>query len=398
MKELSRVYSAIEPSATMAVDAKFKQMKADGIPVVGFGAGEPDFDTPDFIKEAAIAAIRNGQTKYTPAAGTNDVRQAVAYRIKEDFGVDYDWSSIIVSSGAKACLFAVFSVLINPGDEVILPAPFWVSYSAQIKMCGGVPVSVFAPESQSFKITPEQLEAAITDKTKAFVINNPSNPTGMIYNREELLALAEVCVRHDLYIVSDEIYYRLCYDGAEFVSVASLGEDIKKHTILINGVSKSYAMTGWRCGYAAFGDKNMAKITANALSQALGGIGTMNQVAMAAALRGPQDSVEVMRRVFQERRDYMVSRINAIEGVSCIKPNGAFYVMMNIEDQIGRTLGGHEIRTASDFSLAFLEKGLVAVVACDAFGIDHFIRWTYAASMENIKEGLDRLEKFLKDQ
>ena len=325
MKELSRVYSAIEPS-------------------------------PDFIKEAAIAAIRNGQTKYTPAAGTNDVRQAVAYRIKEDFGVDYDWSSIIVSSGAKACLFAVFSVLINPGDEVILPAPFWVSYSAQIKMCGGVPVSVFAPESQSFKITPEQLEAAITDKTKAFVINNPSNPTGMIYNREELLALAEVCVRHDLYIVSDEIYYRLCYDGAEFVSVASLGEDIKKHTILINGVSKSYAMTGWRCGYAAFGDKNMAKITANALSQALGGIGTMNQVAMAAALRGPQDSVEVMRRVFQERRDYMVSRINAIEGVSCIKPNGAFYVMMNIEDQIGRTLGGHEIRTASDFSMAFLEK------------------------------------------
>ena len=398
MKELSRVYSAIEPSATMAVDSKFKQMKADGIPVVGFGAGEPDFDTPDFIKDAAIAAIRNGQTKYTPAAGTNDVRQAVAYRIKEDFGVDYDWSSIIVSSGAKACLFAVFSVLINPGDEVILPAPFWVSYSAQIKMCGGVPVSVFAPESQSFKITPEQLEAAITDKTKAFVINNPSNPTGMIYNREELLALAEICVRHDLYIVSDEIYYRLCYDGAEFVSVASLGEDIKKHTILINGVSKSYAMTGWRCGYAAFGDKNMAKITANALSQALGGIGTMNQVAMAAALRGPQDSVEVMRRVFQERRDYMVSRINAIDGVSCIKPNGAFYVMMNIEDQIGRTLGGHEIRTASDFSMAFLEKGLVAVVACDAFGIDHFIRWTYAASMENIKEGLDRLEKFLKDQ
>ena len=398
MKELSRVYSAIEPSATMAVDTKFKQMKADGIPVVGFGAGEPDFDTPDFIKEAAIAAIRNGQTKYTPAAGTNDVRQAVAYRIKEDFDVDYDWSSIVVSSGAKACLFAVFSVLLNPGDEVILPAPYWVSYAAQIKMCGGIPVSVFAPESQAFKITPAQLEAAITDKTKAFVINNPSNPTGMIYSREELLALAEICVRHDLYIVSDEIYYRLCYDGAEFVSVASLGEEIKNHTILINGVSKSYAMTGWRCGYAAFGDKNMAKITANALSQAIGGIGTMNQAAMAAALRGPQDSVEEMRKVFEERRNYMVARINSIDGVSCIKPNGAFYVMMNIQDQIGRTLGGHEIRTASDFSMAFLEKGLVAVVACDAFGIDHFIRWTYATSLDNIKEGLDRLEKFLKEE
>ena len=398
MKELSKVYSAIEPSATMAVDSKFKQMKADGIPVVGFGAGEPDFDTPDFIKQAAIDAIRNGQTKYTPAAGTNDVRQAVTYRIKEDFGVDYDWSSVIVSSGAKACLFAVFSVLLNPGDEVILPAPYWVSYSAQIKMCGGVPVTVFAPESQSFKITPAQLEAAITEKTKAFVINNPSNPTGMIYTREELLALAEICVRHDLYIVSDEIYYRLCYDGAEFVSVASLGEEIYKHTILINGVSKSYAMTGWRCGYAAFGDKSIAKIAANALSQSMGGIGTMNQAAMAAALRGPQDSVEAMRQVFEDRRDYMVSRINAIDGVSCLKPNGAFYVMMNIEEQIGRILGGREIRTASDFSMAFLEKGLVAVVACDAFGIDNFIRWTYATSKENIKEGLDRLEKFLKGE
>ena len=396
MKEISRVYSAVAPSATMAVDAKFKQMKADGIPVVGFGAGEPDFDTPDFIKEAGIRAIQTGQTKYTPAAGTNDVRQAVAYRIKEDFGVDYDWSSIIVSSGAKACLFSVFTTLLNPGDEVILPAPYWVSYTEQIKMAGGVPVTVFAPESQSFKITPRQLEDAITDKTKAFVINNPSNPTGMIYTKEELEALMEVCVRYDLYIVSDEIYYRLCYDGKTFTSVASLGEDVKQHTILINGVSKSYAMTGWRCGYAAFGDKRLAKVAANALSQSMGSIGTMNQIAMAAALRGPQDSVEAMRKVFEERRNYMVERINSIDGVSCLKPDGAFYVMMNIEKLMGKTLGGTVINSASDFAMAFLEKGLVAVVACDAFGIDHFIRWTYATSMENIKEGLDRLEAFLK--
>ena len=398
MKELSRIYSAVAPSATMAVDSKFKQMKADGIPVVGFGAGEPDFDTPVFIKQAAISAIENGQTKYTPASGTNDVRQAVAYRIKEDFDVDYDWTSIIVSSGAKACLFAVFTALLNPGDEVILPAPYWVSYAEQIKMAGGVPVVVFAGEEQSFKITAEQLENAITDKTKAFVINNPSNPTGMIYTKEELSALAEVCVRHDLYVVSDEIYYRLCYGDNEFTCFASLGEDVKEHTILINGVSKSYAMTGWRCGYAAFGDKKLAKVVSNALSQAIGGIGTMNQVAMAAALRGPQDSVEVMRKVFEERRNYMVSRINAIEGVRCLMPDGAFYVMMNISDLIGKTLGGHEIRSASDFSLAFLEKGLVAVVSCDAFGIDNYIRWTYATSMENIKEGLDRLEKFLKGE
>ena len=398
MKELSRIYSAVAPSATMAVDAKFKQMKADGIPVVGFGAGEPDFDTPDFIKDAGIRAIQTGQTKYTPAAGTNDVRQAVAYRIKEDFGVDYDWSSIIVSNGAKACLFSVFTTLLNPGDEVILPAPYWVSYTEQIKMAGGVPVTVFAPESQRFKITPDQLEAAVTEKTKAFVINNPSNPTGMIYSRDELQALADICVKHDLYIVSDEIYYRLCYDGNEFVSVASLGEDVKRHTILVNGVSKSYAMTGWRCGYAAFGEKSIAKVAANALSQSMGSIGTMNQIAMAAALRGPQDSVEAMRKVFEERRNYMVERMNSIDGVSCIKPDGAFYIMMNIEKLIGRNLGGRRINTAGDFSMAFLEKGLVAVVACDAFGIDHFIRWTYATSLENIREGLDRLEAFLKSE
>jgi len=395
MKELSRIYSAVAPSATLAVDSKYKQMKAEGIPVVGFGAGEPDFDTPDFIKMAGIKAIVDGQTKYTSAAGTTDVRQAVAYRLKEDFNVDYDWSSIVVSSGAKACLHSLFATLFDPGDEVILPAPYWVSYAEQIRMVGAVPVVVFAPEEQHFKINARQLEAAITEKTKAFVINNPSNPTGMIYSREELSALAEVCVRHDLYIVSDEIYYRLCYDGKEFVSMASLGEDVKEHCILINGVSKSYAMTGWRCGYAACGDKRVAKVMANALSHSIGSIGTMNQAAMAAALRGPQDSVEVMRKVFEERRNYMVSRINSIDGVSCLMPDGAFYVMMNIEKLIGRTLGGRLIQTASDFSMAFLEKGLVAVVACDAFGIDHYVRWTYATSMENIKEGLDRLEKFL---
>ncbi len=397
MKELSRIYSAVAPSATMAVDAKFKQMKADGVPVVGFGAGEPDFDTPDFIKEAGIRAIQTGQTKYTPAAGTNDVRQAVAYRIKEDFGVDYDWSSIIVSNGAKACLFAVFTTLLNPGDEVVIPAPYWVSYTEQIKMAGGVPVTVFAPESQRFKITPEQLEAAITNKTKAFVINNPSNPTGMIYTRDELQTLADICVKHDLYIVSDEIYYRLCYDGNEFVSVASLGEDIKRHTILINGVSKSYAMTGWRCGFAACGDKRVAKVMTNCLSHAMGNIGAMNQAAMAEAMLGPQDSVDEMRRVFEERRDYLVKRMNAIEGVSCLKPNGAFYVMMNIEKLIGRTLAGRVIRDADDFAMAFLEGGLVAVVSCCAFGAPNYVRWTYATSLETIKEGLDRLEKFLKE-
>ncbi len=397
MKELSVIHSAVKPSATLAVNTKFKQMKADGIPVVGFGAGEPDFDTPDHIKEAAVKAIWDGQTKYTPTSGTMEVRKAIAYRVKEDLGVEYEPDAIVVSNGAKACLYAVMFTLLNPGDEVILPAPYWVSYSEMVAMNRGVPVIVHATEEQSFKITPEQLEAAITDKTKALVLNNPSNPTGMIYTREELKALCDVCVKHDLYIISDEIYYRLCYDGREFVSAASLGEEIYKHCILINGVSKSYSMTGWRCGFAAFGDKRIAKVMTNCLSHAMGSIGAMNQAAMAEALLGPQDSVAAMRDVFEARRDYLVERMNAIEGVSCLKPDGAFYVMMNIEKLIGRTLAGRVIRDADDFAMAFLEGGLVAVVSCCAFGAPNFVRWTYATSMETIREGLDRLERFLQE-
>ena len=397
MKELSVIHSAVKPSATLAVNTKFKQMKADGIPVVGFGAGEPDFDTPDHIKEAAIKAIWDGQTKYTPTPGTVEVRKAIAYRMKEDLGVEYEPEAIVVSNGAKACLYAVMFTLLNPGDEVILPAPYWVSYSEMVAMNRGVPVIVHASEKQNFKITPKQLEAAITDKTKALVINNPSNPTGMIYTRDELKALCDICVKHDLYIVSDEIYYRLCYDGKEFVSAASLGEEIYKHCILINGVSKSYAMTGWRCGFAAFGDKRIAKVMSNCLSHAMGSIGAMNQAAMTEAMMGPQDSVAAMRDVFEQRRNYLVERMNSIEGVSCLKPDGAFYVMMNIEKLVGRTLAGRVIRDADDFAMAFLEGGLVAVVSCCAFGAPNFVRWTYATSMETIKEGLDRLERFLKE-
>ena len=397
MKELSAIHSAVQPSATLAVNSKFKQMKADGIPVVGFGAGEPDFDTPDHIKEAAIQAIREGQTKYTPTPGTVEVRKAIAYRMKEDLGIEFDYDAIVVSNGAKACLYATMFTLLNPGDEVIVPAPFWVSYSEMIAMNRGVPVIVHATEAQDFKITPQQLEDAITDKTKALILNNPSNPTGMIYTKEELKALADVCVKHDLYIIADEIYYRLCYDGMEFVSVASLGEEIRQHCIVINGVSKSYSMTGWRCGFAACGDKRVAKVMTNCLSHAMGNIGAMNQAAMAEAMLGPQDSVDEMRKVFEERRNYLVERMNAIEGVSCLKPNGAFYVMMNIEKLIGRTMAGRVIRDADDFAMAFLEGGLVAVVSCCAFGAPSFVRWTYATSMETIQEGLDRLEKFLKE-
>ncbi len=394
MKELSRIASGVHASTTLAVDTKAKQMKADGLDVIGFGTGEPDFDTPDNIKDAAIRAINNGQTKYTPAAGLVSLRKAAAARLKTDCGVDYDYTQIVVASGAKHSVFITLCALLNPGDEVIVPAPYWVSYTEMIRMAGGVPVVVAADEAHHFKITAEQLEAAVTPKTKAVIFNNPSNPTGMLYTEEEMRPLADICVKHDLYIIADEIYYSLVYDNKKFTSFAALGEDVKERTILINGVSKSYAMTGWRIGYSA-SSKEIAKIMSNYLSHSTGAPGTMNQLAAVEGLTGPQDTIEAMRKAFEVRRNYIVERMNAIPGVSCIVPDGAFYVMMNLEKLIGRTLGGHVIHNDDDFAVAFLEKGLVAVVPCSGFGIPNFVRWSYATSMENIREGLDRLERFL---
>ena len=396
MKELSKIRSAVAPSATLAVNSKFKQMKAEGIPVVGFGAGEPDFDTPDHIKEAGIRAIREGQTKYTPTPGTIEARKAVAYRMKEDLGVDFDYDAIVISNGAKACLYATFFTLLDTGDEVIVPAPYWVSYTEQIRMVGGVPVIVPTTEAQHFKMTPAQLEAAITDKTKALVLNNPSNPTGMIYSKEELEALAEVCLRHDIYIIADEIYYRLCYDGRKFTSVAALGEEVKKHTIIINGVSKSYAMTGWRIGYSA-SNPQLAKVMANYLSHSTSAPSTISQQAAITALTGPQEDMQVMKQAFEQRRDHLVERMNKIEGVSCIKPEGAFYVMMNMKGFLGKTMYGKVIESAEDFAQLFLEKGLVATVPCTAFAAPGFVRWSYATSLTEIDKGLDRLEAFIKN-
>lgn len=395
MKPLSTIAQAIAPSSTLAVDAMAKQMKAQGHDIIGFGTGEPDFNTPELIKQAGIDAINRNMTRYTPAAGAVELRKAVAGRLKADFDLDYDFTEITIASGAKHSVYIALCALLSPGDEVIIPTPYWVSYSEMVRMPGGVPVFVESTEASDFKITPTQLEAAITERSKVFLINNPSNPTGMLYTRKELEALVEVCVRHDLYIISDEIYYSLVYDNREFVSIPSLSEDAKARTILINGVSKAYAMTGWRIGYAA-ASKEISKVMANYLSHSTGAPGTMNQEAATKALAGPQEGVAEMCRVFQERRDYIVSRINAMEGVSCLKPEGAFYVMMNIEKLLGRTLGGKVIQNGDDFAMAFLEKGLVAVVPGSGFGAPNFLRFTYATSMENIKEGMDRLEAFLK--
>ena len=394
MKELSRIALAIEPSATMAIDSMFKQMKADGLDVIGFGAGEPDFPTPDYIKEVGIQAIQNNDTKYTPSVGTVALRKAICQRLKEDCGVEYTPAEVAVSNGAKPCVYVALRALVNPGDEVILPAPYWVSYIELIRMVGGVPVVVEATEAEHFKITPEKLAAAITPKTKCMILNNPSNPTGMMYSRKELEEIAKVCVEQDIYVICDEIYYHLVYDGEEFVSLASISPEIKERTLLVNGVSKSYAMTGWRIGYVA-APAAISKVIGNYLGHCTGSPSSISQAAAAEALSTSQETVEKMREAFEERRNYMVERMNQIEGVSCIKPEGAFYVMMNISKIFGKELFGHVIKDADDFGNMFLKYGKVAVVPGTSFGAPEFIRWSYATSMENIKAGLDRLECFL---
>ncbi len=395
MKPLSKVASEVRASTTLAIDSLAKKLKSEGTDIIGFGAGEPDFQTPDNIRAAGIKAIEKGMTKYTPAAGTESLRKAVCVRLKEDCGLEYDSSEIVVASGAKHNIFVSLVALTNPGDEIILPSPYWVTYYEAVRMAGGVPVIVDADEKAGFKISAGQLEAAVTGKTKALILNNPSNPTGMLYSKKELEAIAEVCKKHDLYVISDEIYYKLVYDGKEFVSFASLSADAKERTIVVNGVSKTYAMTGWRIGYTA-SNKQLAKIMGNYLSHSTSAPSTISQYAAEEALLGDQSSVEEMRKVFEKRRNHIVARLNAIDGVSCILPDSAFYIMMNIEKLVGKTIAGTYIKDGDDFAMALLEKGGVAVVPCSGFGAPNYVRWTYAASMEDIDEGMNRLEKFLK--
>ncbi len=392
--KISKKVSAIAPSATLAIDAKAKELKAQGIDVAGFGAGEPDFDTPQNIKDAAVRALNAGCTKYTPASGTLELKKAVCAKFARDNGLTYTPDQIVVSNGAKHSLVNIFMAICDPGDEVIIPAPYWVSYPEMVKLADGVPVSLETTAATHFKFTAEQLERAITPKTVALILNSPSNPTGMAYSREELEQIAKVCVKHGIYVVSDEIYEHLLYEG-EHVSIASLGEDIKAQTIIVNGVSKTYAMTGWRIGYTA-SDAKLAKAMGNLQSHASSNPNSIAQAATVEALNGPQDSVAVMKAEFAKRRDYMVSRINAMNGVSCIAPHGAFYVFMSIEELVGKTLHGKVITGANDFAQILLEEAKVAVVPSEGFGIPNYVRWSYATSMETIQKGLDRLEAFLR--
>ena len=394
-KPLSSIASAVRASTTLTIDAMYKKMKASGIDVVGFGAGEPDFDTPNYIKESAIKAINDNFTRYTPSSGIDPLREAVCKNIEGYAGVKYQTSQVVVSSGAKHNIFIALKALLNPGDEVILPAPYWVSYYELILMCGGVPVIVNADEAQGFKMTGAQFGAAVTSKTKALILCSPSNPTGMIYSRDELSEIADICVKNGVYVISDEIYRSLVYDNIPYTSFVSLGDEVRDLTILINGVSKSYAMTGWRIGYA-LANPEISKVMGNYQSHSTSAPSSISQMAALSALTGPQDEIEVMRKAFEERRNYFVDRVNSIDGVSCIKPEGAFYIMMNISRLVGKTLHGVTIKDSDDFAGIFLEKGLVAVVPCTGFGAPEYCRWSYATSMKNIGEGLDRLERFLK--
>lgn len=394
--QFSKKFEAIAPSPTLAIDAKFKQMKADGLNVVGFGAGEPDFDTPDHIKQAAIDAIMSGKTKYTPASGTIALKQAICEKFERDNGLSYKPENIVVSNGAKHSLINVFGAILNPGDEVIIPAPFWVSYPEMVKYNDGVPVVIPTLEENDFKFSPKQFEEAITPKTRAIVLNSPCNPTGMVYTEEELRAIADVAVAHNIYVVSDEIYEHLVYGDAKHVSIASFNDKIKELTIIINGVSKTYAMTGWRIGFTA-SDAKIAKLMGNVQSHTTSNPNSIAQEATIAALNGPKDELQKMIAEFDNRRKYMVERINNVKGVSCRAPQGAFYVMMNIEKLIGKTVCGKLIESADDFSEIFLSEQLVAVVSGVGFDAPAFVRWSYATSMENIKEGIDRLEKLLEN-
>jgi aspartate aminotransferase len=384
----------IEPSITLAITAKAKKMKSEGIDVVGFGAGEPDFNTPEYIQEAAIRAIREGFTKYTPASGILELKEAIVKKFHEDNGLTYSPAQIIISTGAKQCLANVFSSTLNPGDEVIIPVPYWVSYPELVRLADGVPVFVETKEENKFKYTVEALRKSVTDKTKIIIINSPNNPTGTVYTREELEVIADFAKEKNLLILSDEIYEKLIYGNTKHISIASLSKDAYERTIVINGVSKAYSMTGWRIGYAA-ASESIIKLMTNIQSHTTSNPNSIAQYAALAALTIKDSSMDMMVKEFKNRRDYMVDKINSIEDLSCIKPEGAFYVMINISGVFGKRCCDTEIKDSLIFSEKLLEKEKVAVVPGIGFGLDNYVRVSYATSMENIEKGLNRIENFI---
>ncbi len=384
--------TAIKPSPTLATAAKARAMKAQGIDVVDFGVGEPDFDTPENVKQAGIRAIQSGFTKYTPAGGTDELKEAVIEKFKKDNGLAYEKSQVLISCGAKHSLYNIAEALFDPGDEVIIPAPYWVSYPDQVLLNDATPVIVETTAEEGFTLTAKKLEAAVTKKTRALVLNSPSNPTGLAYDKKTLEELAAVAIRHQFYVISDEIYEKLLYDRFKHVSIASLGKEIKDLTIVVNGVSKSHAMTGWRIGYAA-GPKDILSAMANIQSQSTSNPCSISQKAAVEALRGPQDFIATMNAEFDKRRRYMVGRLNAMKDVSCLMPVGAFYAFPDVSRLFGKSVNGKTIKDPADLAAYLLEDAQVALVSGDAFGAKAYIRLSYATSMGNIQKGLDRIEK-----
>ncbi|GGA61499.1 pyridoxal phosphate-dependent aminotransferase [Ornithinibacillus halotolerans] len=388
--DIAKRVKTLTPSSTLAITAKAKELKEQGYDVIGLGAGEPDFNTPEHIIEAAKEAMDQGRTKYTPTGGVVDLKKAIIHKFKNDNDLDYNLNEIIVTSGAKHALYTLFQVILDEGDDVIVPAPYWVSYPEQIKLAGGNPVFIEAKEEHDFKITIDQLQKAITDKTKAIIINSPSNPTGMMYTKEELQAIGELCLQHNLLIVSDEIYEKLIYTSEQHISIASLSNALKEQTVVINGVSKSHAMTGWRIGYAA-GPETIIKAMTNLASHSTSNPTSIAQYGALAAYQSKVDPTIEMRKVFAERLDALYDLIVAIPGVTCKKPQGAFYLFPNVSEAV--KLNGFD--NVDDWVKSLLEKEKVAVVPGSGFGAPDNIRLSYAISKDQLEEAANRIKRFV---
>lgn len=392
---LSKKAMEVKASSTLAITAKAKELKAQGIDVVGFGAGEPDFNTPDNINQAAIKAIQDGFTKYTPASGTEELKEAICKKFKSFNNLEYKNNQIVISNGGKHSLTNVFETILNPGDEVLIPSPYWLSYPEIVKLADGVPVFVESGKEYNYKVTAKQLEEAFTDKTKALILNSPNNPTGMIYTREELQEIADFAVKNDIYVVSDEMYEYLIYGEGTHVSIASLGEEIYKRTITVSGLSKSYSMTGWRIGYTA-STAEIAKIMGSVQSHQTSNPNSIAQKAAVEGLNGSQETVEVMKKEFDRRRLYTYNRVHEMPYVSAVEPLGAFHVFVDISKVLEKEYKGQKIETSNELARILIEDYQVAVIPCADFGFEDHIRLSYAISMEQIKKGLDRIEDFLK--
>lgn len=392
--ELSKKAQSIESSVTLAITAKAKELKESGVDIVSFSAGEPDFNTPKNIIDAAIKAMENGNTKYTNTNGVISLREAICKKFKDDNGLVYNPSQIVVSTGAKQSIANALLAILNPGDEVIIPTPYWVSYPELVALADGKAVFVESHEEYSYKFTKENLEKVVTSKTKAIILNTPNNPTGAVYSRSELVEIAEFAEKYNLIIISDEIYEKLIYGEKKHISIASISQDAYERTIVINGLSKSYAMTGWRLGYCGASEK-IARLMTNIQSHMTSNVCSITQYAAIEALSGSQDKVNEMIIEFEKRRDYMVETLKNIKKFSIIEPEGAFYIMINIDKCLGKEINGQKIENSMDFSSKLLEYEKVAVIPGKAFGLDNYIRVSYATSMELIEKGLKRINKFI---